>query len=106
MDSIKFNEIVKNRIDLINSVLVSKGKEYANDDDRFINFRDGARMTRSSPEEVLWFYMTKHTVSVKKIIDEVDSNLASKELIQEKIGDMINYLILLEGMLYERHKEI
>ncbi|HSH25907.1 MAG TPA: hypothetical protein VLA13_10280 [Massilibacterium sp.] len=43
---------------------------------------------------------TKHLVSV---IDMVESNeVHDPEYIDEKIGDMINYLILLEGILKEQ----
>jgi hypothetical protein len=46
--------------------------------------------------------MAKHWVSVLDIIDKlVTNNYVSGELIDEKIGDSINYLILLEAMLIE-----
>ena len=68
----------------------------------------------SSPEEVLWSYMTKHLVSLKDIVTEGG---AKPQVVSEKIGDVINYLILLEAMInknddrecklkeaYEKHK--
>ena len=37
------------------------------------------------------------------MVDDIDvGNIPSKELVSEKIGDHINYLILLEGLIYDR----
>ena len=50
--------------------------------------------------------MVKHLVSIKDLLDmcEVRSftNNVTQELIEEKFGDAINYLILLEGMVTEK----
>ena len=99
----EFNKIVNNRIDLIQSVLVNKAAEYASDGDRLANFKDGATITGLTPELTLWAYMAKHLASVKKIIDEIgDDKLPSIELLEEKVGDSINYFILLEAVIKER----
>ncbi len=45
---------------------------------------------------VLWSYMTKHIVSLKDIVTDGG---AKPQVVSEKIGDVINYLILLEAML-------
>jgi len=103
MKNNEFNKIVNKRIDLIQTVLVDKAAEYASDGDRLANFKDGAAITGLTPELTLWAYMAKHLASVKKIIDEVeDDKLPSIELLEEKVGDSINYFILLEAVIKER----
>lgn len=103
-----FNEIVANRISLIDSVLMSKGKEYANNDEVFHNFKNAVGISfTNSPEKVAWEMMVKHLQSIKDIIEHVSIDGANgyptDHMIEEKIGDAINYLILIEGMLKERN---
>lgn len=95
-----FDNLVKRRIDKIQTILCSKAKEYATDRDRFHNFKMAARMNGTTPEEALKGMMLKHEVAVLDMIKDTDK--ATKEMIDEKLGDNINYLILLEGLLKER----
>ena len=95
----QFDAVVTNRISKIKSVLLAKGKEYAKEGDRYHNFNVAARVLGSSREKALLGMMMKHYVSILDIIDHPCS--FSNEMVDEKIGDMINYLILLEGMLLE-----
>ena len=97
-----FNKLVKNRCEKIHSVLASKAKEYAVDNNRFHNFDLAAAVNNTTPEKALWGMATKHLVSVIDIVNSPET--VSLELIEEKIGDMINYLILLEGLLKRRQK--
>lgn len=93
-----FSSRVEKRIDIIRQSLLRKHKEYAADDNVFKNFEEAAEgiSLHSSSEEVLWSYMTKHLVSLKGIVTEGG---AKPQVVSEKIGDVINYLILLEAML-------
>ncbi len=95
----EFSKRVEKRIDLIRQTLLTKHKEYAKDDNVFRNFDEaaGGFSLHSTSSEVLWSYMTKHLVSIKDII--ADNKPVKSEVVSEKIGDVINYLILLEAML-------
>jgi len=99
-----FDKVVKARVDKILKVLASKGAEYSGSgDDRLHNFKVAARISGETPEKSLWGMLMKHVVSVIDIIDDLDRGIvASKERVDEKVGDTINYLILLEGLLEER----
>ena len=96
----QFNTVCNRRLSKIKSVLLAKGKEYAKEGDRYHNFNVAARVLGSSREKALLGMMMKHYVSILDIIEKPCS--FSDEMIDEKIGDMINYLILLEGMLLEQ----
>ena len=108
MTKTDFNTIVQRRTELIHSVLNSKGNEYAMDTDAFDNFKSGVNIAfADTPEKVAWEYMTKHLQSIKSILNNVandSSSTPSIEVIEEKIGDAINYLILIEGMLKEKRE--
>jgi len=97
-----FSRRVEKRIDLIRQTLLAKHKEYAVDDNVFRNFDEaaGGFSLHSTSPEVLWSYMTKHLVSIKDIVS--DNVPVTSEVVSEKIGDVINYLILLEAMLNQR----
>jgi hypothetical protein len=96
----EFNKIVDERIDQIRSTLQSKAEEYATDGSAFYNFERSAEISRSTPKVELWGMAKKHLVSVIDLV-ESDSSF-SQEHINEKIGDLINYLILLEGILKKK----
>ena len=102
-----FNDVVESRIDKIRSVLATKGNEYGKQGDRYHNFRVAGRLLDTSPERALIGMEVKHRVSVMDLVDTAEEHpqFLNKELISEKIGDAINYLILLEGMLYEHLEE-
>ena len=101
MNSAQFNEIVERRLRLTEDVLDFKGEEYAREN-RFHNFIAASCMLGCSPEKALLGMWSKHVVSIIDMVNDLPTAPRSAEYIEEKIGDAINYLILLEGMLKER----
>lgn len=101
MNTETFERIVNERCRLIKSILASKAKEYARGD-RLHNFkRAGAFMFRS-PEAVCFGFAMKHFTSIADMVDDVEQGeYPSREMAAEKLGDAINYLILLEAILME-----
>lgn len=104
----EFNEVVLNRINSIQRVLAQKAEEYASSKSRFHNFEVAGRKAGTSPEKALLGMMMKHVVAVDDLVDWIEEcpHKLTKEIINEKIGDNINYLILLEGMLLNRAEHI
>lgn len=103
MDNNEFNKVVENRIESIRLVLGEKTAEYATEGDRFHNFRVAARLENTTPMKALLGMRVKHEVSVRDLV--YGDTVLSKKIIEEKIGDNINYLILLEGLLKEKLHE-
>lgn len=96
MDYEQFEKLLERRIDLIQTTLSNKSKEYAYDNNRLHNFYIGAQRRNITPAKALDGMMLKHEVCVDDMINcRVD---ITREMIDEKIGDMINYLILLEAI--------
>ena len=92
-------QILLPRLKEIESTLSLKADEYATDGSAFYNFERSAEISRTEPKTELWGMAKKHLVS---IIDMVESDKQHRHnYIEEKIGDMICYLILLEGLLKE-----
>lgn len=102
-----FYKVVDTRISKINSVLLSKEKEYADGGDRLSSFNIGASRINKIREEIIQGFMLKHELSVCSIIDEIkNGKLPSKELVDEKFGDVINYYIILEASIMDRLNNI
>ena len=100
-----FDDVVENRLKKIKETLTRKADEYATDTDRFHNFRVAADFVNTTREQALYGMMLKHLVSVQDMVLETERGKGCRvtaEFIDEKIGDTINYLILLEGIFAER----
>ncbi len=93
------DKILRPRLDAIHELFADKSVEYASDKNIFENFTQGARMDNITPQKCLWDYMRKHLVSIKDMID--NPHKTTPEKASEKIGDVILYLITLEGMIIE-----
>jgi hypothetical protein len=105
MEAKTFDKIVEHRIESIQGVLGNKAKEYSSAQDRLHNFKVAAKLSREkmTPEQALFGMMRKHLVSVIDIVENTEKGICpSAALREEKIGDSINYLILLEALLVER----
>ncbi len=100
MASEDFEGVLQNRISQMQSTLSGKAKEYASNDDRLYNFRRTAEINGVTMEKALWGMASKHLVSVIDLVESPEA--ATRELIDEKCGDLINYLVLLEAVLIER----
>lgn len=102
MDTKIFEMIIDERLEKCKSVLVNKAKEYATED-RLHNFKVAAELQNCSPVTALAGMMCKHTVSVYDLIRDNETGLnISPEMWDEKIGDSINYLLLLTALLKEQ----
>ncbi len=93
----QFDKVVKKRMKLVEKTLLAKQREYARKDNVYHNFDEAAKITRNSREQALWGMLSKHLVSIADLI--YDNTELRSDIVEEKIGDAINYLILLEGML-------
>ena len=99
----QFEEVINNRIETCKSVLCSKAEEYATDD-RLHNFKVAGKLQKCTPVKALGGMMAKHTVSVYDLIEDYEQGKAiSKEMWDEKIGDSINYLLLLTALLEDEN---
>lgn len=103
MTAEEFNKLVEERIHSIREVLTQKAKEYASSADRLHNFKRAAKITGETPAEVCVGFMAKHLTSLFDLVDHLKYGNYAKviSLIDEKIGDSVNYLILLEAVMKE-----
>lgn len=98
----KFNVFAKNFVKQTTSVLYAKGKSYAlNRDDRLEHFKRAAEYLSTTPKEACLAQLTKHLVSIRDMVCVNDRTVFSPEQWDEKIGDAINYLVLLRALVID-----
>lgn len=102
-----FNILLKERVNEIEQKLTQKRDEYASTEDVFSNFKKATGISfHDCPEKVAWEYMTKHLQSIKDMVEHVSidgyNGYPDKDILREKFGDAINYLLLIELMMVER----
>lgn len=87
----------------IKRLLVVKGGEYANAEDRLANFKRGAGLTGCTPLQVLFIYMSKHYDAVASFAQTSAKGEArpSSEPIEGRLDDLINYCLLAKGLIAE-----
>lgn len=89
-----FEKMISDERDL----LLTKGKEYAGDEDALANFKDGLGIGLD-PKQKLWVYLSKHISSIASYIK--NGKEFSNEPIESRIADARNYLGLLYMLIHE-----
>lgn len=103
MTNEEYNLIIEDRVRQCIDVLKRKAGEYATPTDPLHNFKVAAELQGCKPITALAGMMCKHTVSVYDLIRaEERGDEIPMEMWEEKIGDSINYLLLLTALLHDR----
>ena len=101
MNTEDFNKIIHEQIERCEATLCKKADEYATED-RLHNFKQAAALQNCEPTTALAGMMCKHTISVYDMLNGVENGeYYPIEMWDEKIGDSINYLLLLSAMIRE-----
>ena len=104
MNTNDFNAIIREQIERCESTLCKKAEEYATED-RLHNFKVAAGLQDCLPTTALARMMRIHTVSVYDMIRGLESGEEYPlDMWDEKIGDSINYLLLLSAMVREQDR--
>lgn len=100
----RYDMLVEQTIEKIQSLSKLKGGEYAGDDDRLANFRrNGSKL--GLPMEVIWHtYVNKHLDAIEQYIKDILSGKTRERLesLESRCDDAIVYLILFKAMIEER----
>jgi hypothetical protein len=104
MDKEEFEQVFDYVFSRSQAVLVEKAREYAEDTDRLHNFKVAAALEGRTPEQALWGMHVKHIVSVSDMVRKDDVEFTPAQW-DEKIGDAINYFVLLRALVWERASE-
>ena len=98
MNKDTFHRILEQRLEKTRATFYKKNKEYGISD-VFHNFKQAARIDNTTPIKALRGFDLKHRVSVQDMVD--NPSMVTEAMIDEKIGDCIVYLCILEGLFLE-----
>lgn len=90
----------------IKGVMCAKSAEYARGGDKLHNFKRAAEVSGLTSLECLQGMKLKHDVSILDMLNDLQDPEHieyTREKWEEKIGDDINYLILMLALLYEKY---
>src|SRR5690606_36379083 len=98
--------VVLTTLDKCKNTLVVKAKEYRRNNNPMHNFDVGASITGKTREQVLDGFMLKHYISYRDMINDIEEGrLPAEAYIDEKCGDIINYMILLKASIVDKIKQ-
>lgn len=97
MNTATFNKLVNKQILVYLKTLTDKGKEYGDTEDRLAHFKKAATLMGVAPESALMGMLTKHIVSISEMA--MSGKTYDLDTWDEKIGDAVNYLLLLGVLL-------
>ena len=107
MNTETFNKVIREQIERCEDTLCKKADEYAAADDRLHNFKVAAGIQNCLPTTALGGMMAKHTVSVYDMLRGLEEGKSYPlGLWDEKIGDSINYLLLLAAAVREAQMDM
>lgn len=87
----------------IQDIVIRKGREYRRENNPFHNFEKGANISNQHPALVLDGFMLKHYISYRDILNDLKQGIhQSDALIEEKIFDMIIYLLIQKQLLTQQ----
>jgi len=103
MDGKRLREIFQTQFDRCLKVTFKKSSIYAEKEDRLSNFYRAGDLNKEEPEKALWGMASKHVIALADFINDLNNGVIKpREEWEEKITDIINYLVLLKALLEER----
>lgn len=100
-----FEEVIDETLAQIKELLLVKGKEYRRNNNPYHNFEKGAQMTGETPQKVLHGFQLKHLISLSDIRNDIAFGvLPKKEVVNEKINDVLVYTLIEKAMILEQIK--
>lgn len=101
MNAAEFDVLVRDQFEACENVLITKGADYTDGEDRLSNFKDVAKRTGITPLQCWNVYFQKHLCAIDKYVrdEKVES-----EPIGGRVTDAINYLMLGLALIKESQK--
>ena len=103
MTETRFDEVVDEVCKQITYTLKIKAKEYRRNNNPFHNFDMGVQRSGLIREKVLDGMLLKHEISIADMTNDLaNGKLPTKELLDEKFGDNIIYLIIKKASIIDK----
>lgn len=99
MNQAEFEAIINNRHSQNLNIMTAKGEVYSHRQDRLSNFKNVSAMNQVTPQDALWSMVSKHIIATKDMV--ISGETPTEKWIAEYLGDIHNYLYLLEAIWNE-----
>ena len=101
MKKADFDKLRKDVLDLCNDIYEKKNRDYTNGDDDVLKIiREMTKKTHTSEYEALNFMLQKQLAAIDTLF-KYEGNIEESEPLEERISDVINYLMLLKALVNE-----
>ncbi len=100
-----FSAFVQDTQNLFNrcvELLRAKSNDYAEGGDAFLNFKTAAQIAGISPEQTLLTLLGMKMSRLTQLISK--GKTARNESVEDTMLDIVNYIVLLRGMMKEQEK--
>jgi len=95
-----FSELMQRTFEDCAKISKAKGLDYTKSSaDALANFKEGGKDVNIDPIKVCWIFMNKHYQAITNYVKT--GGQSESEPIAERIKDLINYLVLLQGLIIE-----
>ena len=103
MKTKEFDKLFDHFVQMQRDKISEKKSEYVRNDDRLWNFKRSGASQDCSPERALQGMADKHHISILDIIQDIEEDrLPTLDIVNEKLVDYGNYIILLYVLINER----
>jgi len=97
-----FYELMDRTFEQAKDIARAKGEDYTKgSEDALANFKEGGKAIGVSATDVCWIFMNKHYQAITNYVRT--NGKSESEPIAERIKDMINYLVLMQGLIIEQN---
>jgi len=100
MTNKEFSELMEQTFKDCSKISIAKGADYTKgSQDALANFKEAGKGIEAHPMDVCWIFMNKHYQAITNYVRT--KGQSESEPISERIKDLINYLVLLQGLIKE-----
>ena len=103
MTNKQFSELMEQVFTDCSKISKAKGADYTKGSmDALANFKTAGSDVNVGPLSICWIFMNKHYSAITNYVKT--GGQSESEPISERIKDMINYLVLLQGLITEENE--
>lgn len=100
MSNKEFSELMERTFNSCSAISKAKGADYTKGSlDALANFKEAGKDVNVDALKICWIFMNKHYTAITNYVKT--GGQSESEPIAERIKDMINYLVLLQGLIVE-----
>jgi len=99
-----FYDLMQKTFESCQRIAKAKGEDYTKgSEDALANFKEGGKDINIDPIKVCWIFMNKHYQAITNYVKT--GGQSESEPIAERLKDLINYSVLMQGLITEANEK-